>query len=76
MQCLKEPESLELWGNEDTSSLNNIMITFVPCSNRTNEVVCQSKEKIDKWMRRKFIMILVNENEFIEYNFGEEAMQA
>ena len=79
--CLQDPEELQIWGNFDTRVVQNLRVMFTPCRNETESgqaesgLVCKSREEIDKWQFGKTIAMLVNHNEFIEYEFTEEAMQ-
>lgn len=44
LKCLKDPDSLEMWGSVQAGTLNSLMIAFIPCSNSTSSsgVVCKS----------------------------------
>ena len=51
-----------------------MQLAFVPCQNNTSDVVCKSPEEIKSWLLNKFIVILVNQDEFVKHKFGEESM--
>ena len=60
MQCLEEPEALEIWGNNLVYNQKLLSVSFVACNNATSSVVCKSEEEIERWMQHKYILLLHN----------------
>lgn len=74
--CLQNPEELKIYGNYDTRVWQNLQVAFRPCKNETESgLVCKSKEEINRWQLSKHITMLINHNEFIKHEFGENTMQ-
>ena len=75
MKCFQEPEKVAMWGNFDSNEAQNIQIAFQLCDSATSKVPCKSKDYIQRWMSKKFILVLKNENDFIKHKFKEDRMQ-
>lgn len=63
---------MKLWGNYDTGDAKNFMIVFEKCKNATSSVTCKSNEDINKWMKSKYLITLLNQKKFVQHKFDEE----
>ena len=67
MKCIRE--DYQILGNFNTNMASNLMVVFEKCD--PTQRSCKSEEEIEKWMRFKYILILLNEKLFIQHEFGE-----
>ena len=75
MKCFKDPSQLAIWGNFDSSQAQNFQLAFRKCNNETSKVPCKSQQEIEQWMSNKYILVLLNENNFLKHKFGDDTMQ-
>ena len=62
---MTKPEKQSLRGNFDTSIGDNLMVVFEKCNpNNTLNITCKSKDEINKFMKGKYIVLLVNQVKF------------
>ena len=72
MQCVKDPEQLNLWGNKRTQNTRYFMIAFEKCDAKNHNVVCDDDEVINKWISGKYIFTIVNQKKFVSHRFDEQ----
>ena len=74
-KCIKNPDGLQMWGNFDSLEAQNFQLAFVMCNQATSSVPCKSAEEIKRWMSKKYIIMLLNEKQFIKHKFEDQSMQ-
>ena len=61
LQCLKNDDA-ELMGDYNSATGRQLVITFEICRDKPG--ICKDEAKIMNWLRRKFLLVLENEEHF------------
>ena len=70
-------EDLIIWGDYNSAKAQQISVKFEMCDDtkeRFKGVTCKEKEEIQKWLQRKFIILLYNQMRFDPKGFHEAAI--
>ena len=62
MKCIDE--DFELYGDFDTNIATNLMVVFDRCDPK--ERTCASDEDIDEWMKFKYMLLVENEENYMQ----------
>ena len=66
-----------MWGNYDADKASNLMVVFEKCdiTKRLPGQKCKGELEIRAWMEGKFMIILENQANFVQYHFGDRRVK-
>ena len=62
LKCIDE--NIHIQGDYNSEKAKVLKLSFEKCNNATSDVVCFSDEQITSWLRRKFIIVVQNQQRF------------
>ena len=60
LMCLAEDSDVVIQGDFNSQKGKSLQVVFERCKENPPGNQCHSKDKIDKWLRRKFIITVTN----------------